>query len=97
MQAITRTPLDTAQCEVPRGSIVVKADHCKGCLFCISFCPKDVLSESTAMNSKGYHYPIVTLGKENSCVNCSFCTIVCPEFAIYSEERGPESLPYTCL
>lgn len=61
-------------------------NRCKDCLFCIEFCPADVLERSTALNAKGYHYAVVAEGKENACVNCRFCTLVCPEFAIYSEE-----------
>ena len=38
------------------------------------------------MNSKGYRYPVVASGKEDSCVQCGFCTIVCPEMAIYTIE-----------
>jgi 2-oxoglutarate ferredoxin oxidoreductase subunit delta len=45
-----------------------------------------VLAESEGMNAKGYHYPIVAEGKDESCVHCQFCSIVCPEFAIYTEE-----------
>jgi 2-oxoglutarate ferredoxin oxidoreductase subunit delta len=47
-----------------------------------------VLAESEGMNAKGYHYPIVAEGKDESCVHCQFCSIVCPEFAIYTEERS---------
>jgi 2-oxoglutarate ferredoxin oxidoreductase subunit delta len=40
------------------------------------------------MNAKGYHYPTVAEGKDESCVHCQFCSIVCPEFAIYTEEKS---------
>jgi NAD-dependent dihydropyrimidine dehydrogenase PreA subunit len=44
--------------------------------------------ETSDMNAKGYHYPVVAEGKEEECVACQFCSIICPEFAIYSEEIG---------
>ncbi len=72
---------------LPKGQVYIIPDRCKGCRFCIEFCPLDVLVESTNMNAKGYHYPIVAPGQEDACVNCGFCQIVCPEFAIYSVER----------
>jgi len=81
-----RQPLDTASVRIPVGQVFVIPERCKGCRFCIEFCPKEVLAESEGMNSKGYHYPVVAAGKADDCVNCRFCTLVCPEFAIYTEE-----------
>jgi 2-oxoglutarate ferredoxin oxidoreductase subunit delta len=83
-----RQPLDKAIVKVPRGQIYIIPERCKGCRFCIDFCPRNVLVETSDMNAKGYHYPIVAEGKEEECVACQFCSIVCPEFAIYSEEIG---------
>ena len=71
---------------VPVGQVYVISQRCKGCRFCIEFCPELVLVESEAMNAKGYHYPVVAEGRELACVNCGFCKLVCPEFAIYTEE-----------
>jgi len=81
-----RQPLDLATVCVPVGQVFVIPERCKGCRFCIEFCPELVLAESEGMNSKGYHYPVVAAGKEQACVNCAFCKLVCPEFAIYTEE-----------
>jgi len=81
-----RQPLDAASVHVPVGQVYVIPERCKGCRFCIEFCPEQVLVESPDMNAKGYHYPVVAEGKEQACVNCGFCKLVCPEFAIYTEE-----------
>ncbi len=81
-----RHPIDSATVRVPRGQVFVIPERCKGCRFCIEFCPEDVLAESEAMNARGYHYPVVIEGKDDACVNCQFCKLVCPEFAIYTEE-----------
>ena len=83
-----RSPIDSGAVSVPRGQVFVIPERCKGCRFCIEFCPEDVLAESEAMNTKGYHYPVVTEGKDDACVNCQFCKLVCPEFAIYTEETS---------
>ncbi len=85
-QALIRRPLDSATVSVPRGQVFIIPDRCKGCKFCIEFCPRDVLVESPATNAKGYRFAVVAEGKEGECVNCRFCTIVCPEYAIYTEE-----------
>ncbi|MGQ9572078.1 MAG: 4Fe-4S dicluster domain-containing protein [Dehalococcoidia bacterium] len=83
---LLRQPLDRAKVRVPRAQIFIIPERCKGCKFCIDFCPRDVLVETSAMNSRGYHYPVVAEGKEEECVACQFCSILCPEFAIYTEE-----------
>ncbi len=81
-----RAPLDAPRVRIPRGQIFIIPERCKGCRFCIDFCPRNVLMESTAMNSRGYHFPVVRPGKEEACIHCNFCTIICPEFAIFTQE-----------
>lgn len=84
MQVYARTPLDISKVIVPRGQVYVLPQRCKGCNFCIQFCPQNVLESSELTNEKGYHYPQVVQGKESDCVHCEFCTLVCPEFAIFT-------------
>lgn len=81
-----RRPLDKDEIKTPKGHIYVIPDRCKGCGFCIEFCPKGVLEESKEINKKGYHLPKIADGKEDDCMNCNFCMLICPEFAIYTEE-----------
>ena len=77
-----RTPLDFDQVKIPQGEVVIIADRCKGCGFCVEYCPKDVLVMSEEFNRKGYHPPKVV--KTGECVNCSLCEMICPDFAIFS-------------
>ena len=85
-----RKPLDHAHlARVSRKKIVI-ADRCKGCSFCVAFCPRGVLRLSSEFNKKGYHYPEVV--DDSQCADCHFCEALCPEFAIYSdsEEEPPK-------
>ena len=43
-----RKPLDSDRVRVPRGEVYVIAERCKGCGFCIEYCPRGVLAESAA-------------------------------------------------
>lgn len=80
--ALWRRPLDADKVTVPRGQVFILADQCKGCGFCVDFCPTDILQMTAALNRKGYHYPELVEGAE--CVNCKLCELLCPEFSIYS-------------
>ncbi|MDH3405084.1 MAG: 4Fe-4S binding protein [Acidobacteriota bacterium] len=84
-----RTPLDAARMTGAHGDVVIIADRCKGCGFCVEYCPLDVLVMSREFNRKGYHPPAVV--KSGGCVNCNLCEMICPEFAIFSVARPPEA------
>jgi 2-oxoglutarate ferredoxin oxidoreductase subunit delta len=63
------------------GSVVINAERCKGCGFCIEFCPPRVLKFSEQYNSKGYHTPV--LFEPDGCTGCGMCGLICPDIAIY--------------
>jgi 2-oxoglutarate ferredoxin oxidoreductase subunit delta len=77
-----RTPLDLDEIRTPHGLVRIIVERCKGCGFCIEYCPRDVLARSDEFNRKGYHYPVAV--KAGACVNCNLCEMICPDFAIYS-------------
>ena len=76
-----RLPLDAEKHEVVIGKVNIIDYRCKGCKYCIEFCPNDVLEESSEFNEKGYYPPRVKEG--GVCIDCDFCETVCPEFAIF--------------
>jgi len=74
--------------KVIRGKVFVIKDRCKGCSFCVTYCPMGVLEISKDFNAKGYHFPAIK--DMDNCINCGLCEMLCPDFAIWSvlkEER----------
>jgi len=63
--------------------LVVDWERCKGCGFCVEFCPKEALDLSGDFNRKGYHPPVVDDAK---CVGCNICELICPEFSIFCKD-----------
>lgn len=76
-----RQPLNPGGPARPPGEVHVIRERCKGCGFCVEFCPRDVLRESGGFNRRGYHYPEVARAAD--CAECHFCELLCPEFAIF--------------
>jgi len=61
--------------------IVIKKERCKGCNFCVEYCPRDVLEVAEEFNEKGYHPPEVVY--PDKCLFCGLCERICPDFAIF--------------
>jgi 2-oxoglutarate ferredoxin oxidoreductase subunit delta len=88
-----RQPLDRDRIKIAQGIVHVIEERCKGCGFCVEFCPQHLLAMSERTNSKGYHPPEVI--DDLNCVNCGLCALLCPDFAIYVEdggERNPDNI-----
>ncbi|MCK4801495.1 MAG: 4Fe-4S binding protein [Anaerolineales bacterium] len=81
-----RQPLDRDRILIRHGIVNIIDDRCKGCGFCIEFCPQNILVISNRTNTKGYHPPEVISGM--NCINCGLCALLCPDFAIYIEDGG---------
>ena len=86
-----RTPLDADKISSPLGDVIIIDDRCKGCGFCVEYCPVDVLVMSDEFNRKGYHVPRTV--KTGECVNCNLCEMICPDFAIFSMPLPDEEDP----
>ena len=76
-------PSDIETISIPQGKIHVIKHRCKGCQFCIEFCPKQVLELSKEHNAKGYHPPRVK--NPDKCIACGLCMMLCPDFGIWCE------------
>ena len=57
-----------------RGAIVITAERCKGCGFCVEFCPPEALKLTEQYNKKGYHTPFLI--SEELCNGCYICGFV---------------------
>lgn len=85
-----RKPLDSEKIKIPNAEITIIKDRCKGCGFCIEFCPREVLEESHEINKRGVHPPKVK--DASKCVLCTFCSSICPDFAIFVVEKESEGV-----
>jgi 2-oxoglutarate ferredoxin oxidoreductase subunit delta len=73
----------------PRGEVFINREVCKGCGFCVEFCPTHVLALDKEFNRKGYHPPKVE--KLEACSGCDLCGLYCPDFAICGTRVGAAS------
>ncbi len=62
-----------------KGTIKINNERCKGCMLCMSVCPKQCIELSTDFNKKGYFFVEIVNDK---CTGCSLCAIMCPDIAI---------------
>lgn len=55
----------------------IETAWCKGCGYCVEFCPKNVLE---LVNEK------VHIKDIDGCTKCGLCELRCPDYAIYLED-----------
>ena len=60
--------------------ITINKDRCKGCLLCISVCPKGMVKKSEQLNKRGVNY--VEFQDTGICVGCAMCAVICPDCCI---------------
>jgi len=59
---------------------------CKGCCFCIRFCPMGVFVRSDTLGDLGYKMAKVEFPE--NCSGCRACLLYCPDLAVAVEEEG---------
>ena len=60
--------------------VVINELICKGCGYCIKFCPRNILEMSKERSQKGHFYPVNI--NADACTSCAICALMCPEAAI---------------
>lgn len=64
-----------------KGEVIISEARCKGCGYCVHFCPRQTLGiPEGKLSSKGYALPEVV--KAEDCTACGICGWLCPEQAI---------------
>ncbi|MCK9603270.1 MAG: 4Fe-4S dicluster domain-containing protein [Candidatus Omnitrophica bacterium] len=60
--------------------IIINKDRCKGCLLCVSFCPKGSIKVDNNFNRQGVKP--VKFDDNPECLGCMMCAIICPDCCI---------------
>ena len=63
-----------------QGAVTIDNDRCKGCELCVNTCLQHVLSMSSKVNGKGYHYAYME--NPDACTGCTNCAVICPDGVI---------------
>ena len=66
--------------------VAIDSQICKGCGFCVRFCPKKIIYLDSDFNDRGYHSAVFT--DSGKCSGCAICGLVCPDMAITVYENG---------
>ena len=62
--------------------IKIDAERCKGCYFCVEYCPRNLIIVSRQHNSLGYFPAEFPMENEDRCTGCTLCAVMCPDTAI---------------
>ncbi|MEE9401524.1 MAG: 4Fe-4S binding protein [Dehalococcoidia bacterium] len=84
-----RTPFDQAEKAAKPPKVLIDKERCKGCGYCVEFCPRGALEMSEELSPKGYTLAVVA--DESKCLGCGLCDVLCPEFAIHLESSDNDN------
>lgn len=84
-----RTPFDQVEKATTPTKVLIDKERCKGCGYCVEFCPRSVLEMSEELSPKGYTLAVVV--DESKCLGCGLCDVLCPEFAIHLESSDNDN------
>lgn len=64
-----------------KGHILIDEEMCKGCEFCTTVCPYELVEMAEFYNSKGYK-PAQLKDPDGRCTGCMLCAMICPDAVI---------------
>lgn len=66
--------------------LIVHAERCKACQYCIHFCPKGAINLAGRFNKLGYKTIVIDPEK---CIGCGICNTICPDsvMEIYNDAK----------
>ncbi|MBU1863569.1 MAG: ferredoxin family protein [Candidatus Omnitrophica bacterium] len=72
-----------------RGKITIDKDRCKGCEYCIIYCPQKCIALSRDINMRGVQYAVFI--NPEPCTACTICARICPDICIevFQRKGGP--------
>lgn len=62
--------------------VKINREKCKGCMLCVSVCPKGLIKQDTKLSKRGIK-PVIFAG--DGCSGCASCVLICPDAAIEAE------------
>jgi 2-oxoglutarate ferredoxin oxidoreductase subunit delta len=63
-----RKPFDYIEKATAPGRVYIDKERCKGCGYCVEFCPREVLRVSSELSPKGYY--LAAVDDESKCLAC---------------------------
>lgn len=89
-QTVIKVPSDTEKTRNSKRRFKVAIDNklCKGCYFCVRYCPTGVFDKSEEFGATGY--AIARVKHPEKCTGCRICLLYCPDLAVAVEEEEGE-------
>ena len=72
--------------------IIIEAEKCKGCRYCVSVCPFQIIGATNHLNQIGSIPVEVISNKADLCTGCGACALMCPDSAISIYSAGVEAI-----
>jgi len=64
-----------------KSRVAIDENYCKGCGFCVEFCPKGcIVISKDKVSSQGYLLPVFE--RPERCTGCGICGIMCPAMSL---------------
>ncbi len=73
---------------VRKRTININKERCKGCMLCVSVCPRKIIEVSGEVNVRGAQF--VVIKSRDMCTGCGMCALVCPDCAIEVVEEAAQ-------